>query len=181
MKKSTAFGLALAALAMSPVLAQTPSQTMPMRGMMGGGCAMMGMMGQGMMGQGMMGGGQAGAGRMGQGRMQGQARMESMAEGRLAFLKAELKITAEQEAAWTGYADAVKGRVAAMKDMRGAMMEAMQSGSAVERMDARISGMEAMVAALKEIKPATEALYAALNEDQKELADQLIGGDCGAM
>jgi hypothetical protein len=61
------------------------------------------------------------------------------------------------------------------------MMDAMQKGSATERMDARITGMEAMVDAMKAAKPATEQLYAVLNDEQKKTADQLIGMDCGAM
>ena len=107
--------------------------------------------------------------------------MGAMAEGRLAYLKSELQITSAQEAAWQGYADAVKARVATMQGMREGMMETMQSGNAVKRMDARISGMEAMLGAMKAIRPATEKIYGALTAEQKTAADQLIGSDCGAM
>jgi LTXXQ motif family protein len=47
--------------------------------------------------------------------------------------------------------------------------------------DARTKSMEAMVEAMKAIKPATVKLYAALTAEQKKIADQLIGIDCGAM
>jgi hypothetical protein len=48
-------------------------------------------------------------------------------------------------------------------------------------MDVRIANMETMLQAMKELKPATEKLYAALTDEQKAVADQLIGADCGAM
>jgi hypothetical protein len=147
-------------------------------GMMGGGCAMMGMVGQGM-----MGGGPWGQGFMGQGpgaMMDRQPRIDAMIEGRLAYLKGELDITDAQTEAWTGYADAVKARIDLMQGMRQSMFDAMQKGTAIERMDVRIANMEAMLEAMKQLKPATEALYAALTDEQKAVADQLIGADCGA-
>ena len=55
------------------------------------------------------------------------------------------------------------------------MMDAMQKGSATVRMDARIKSMEAMVESMKATKPATEKLYAVLTDEQKKVADQLIG------
>jgi hypothetical protein len=141
-------------------------------GMMGGDCPTMGMMGGSMMGQGMMG----------QGMMGGrQARMGPMVDGRLAYLKGELKITDAQNEAWNGYAEAVKGRMNVMQGTRQGMMDAIQQGGAVERMDARIGGMESMLEAMKNIKPATVKLYSALTDEQKKIADQLIGVACGAM
>ena len=169
---TAALAIALGAMSFSPAVAQAPAQTEPMMGMMGGGCPTMSMMG--MMGQGMMGG-QA---TMGRGAMMGSpARMDAMVDGRLAYLKGELNISDAQIDAWNGYAEAVKGRVDVMQQMR----QGMQQGSAPERMDARVKGMEAMVDALKAAKPATEKLYAVLDDEQKKMADQLIGMDCGAM
>lgn len=159
---SVALVLVLSVTALSPAIAQTDDQPEPVSGMMGGGCPMMGMMGRGMMGQ-------------------RQAQMGAMIEGRLAYLKAELVITEAQTAAWNGYADAVKARVEAMQGRRKAMMEVMQKGSAIERMDARIKTMETMVASMTAVKPPMEKLYAALTDEQETIADQLIGNDCGAM
>lgn len=179
---TAALVLALGVTTIGPSLAQTADQTGPAMGMMGGGCPMIGMMmGQGMSGQGGVGQGMMGQGMMGQGMMGRQPGMGAMVDGRLAYLKSELKITDAQTDAWNEYAEAVKGRVGAMQDMRESMMETMRQGSATERMDARIKGMEAMVEALKAVKPATEKLYAALTDEQKKIADQLIGMDCGAM
>lgn len=179
---TAALAIALGAMSLSPAVAQTSSQTGPMMGMMGGGCptmSMMGMMDQGMMGGPGMTGGQA---TMGRGAMMGSpARMDAMVDGRLAYLKGALNISDAQMDAWNGYAAAVKSRVDVMQQMRQGMMEAMQQGSAPERMEARVKGMETMVDALKAAKPATEKLYAVLDDEQKKVADQLIGMDCGAM
>jgi hypothetical protein len=174
---TAALTFALGASTLSPSVAQNADQRGPMAGMMGGGCPMIGMMSQGMMGLGMMG-----PGLSGQGMMAGrQARMGAMVDGRLAYLKGELNIADAQSEAWNGYANAVKGRVDVMQGMRQAMMDAMQKGSATGRMDARIKSMEVMVESMKATKPATEKLYAVLTDEQKKVADQLIGMDCGAM
>lgn len=163
---ATAFAVALGASALVPASAQMGGGGGPMMGMMGGGCHMMGMMGRGMRGGGMLG---------------NPARMDAMVAGRLAYLKAELGITDAQSQAWSGYVDAVNSRVETMKGMRQSMMAAMQSGNAVDRMEARTNAMEAMVEAMKAVNPAIKALYEVLTDDQKEIADQLIGMDCGAM
>lgn len=161
---TASLALVLTGAALSPSVAQTTDQDMPMMGMMGGGCQMMGMMGM-----------------MGHGMMRGEPRMSAMVDGRLAYLKSELNITDAQTEAWTGYAQAVKGSVDAMQSRRQSMMDAMQKGSAIERMNARIAGMEVMLDAMKAVNPAIEKLYAVLTDEQKKKADELIGMDCGAM
>lgn len=178
---TAAMALALSATSFSPTLAQGGEGQGWRMGMMGGGCPMIGMMGQGVMGGGMWGQGNWGEGNGGPGMMARQPRMDAVVEGRLAYLKGELDITDAQAEAWSGYAEAVTARVDLMQGMRQGMFEAMQSGTALERMDTRMAGMEAMLEAMKALKPATEKLYAALTDEQKKLADQLIGLDCGAM
>ena len=168
---ASAATFAAGAVVLSVAFAQDDTQTDNVSTMMGGDCPTMGMMGHGMR--------HGGKGRrhwMGQ-----RGRMGAMAEGRLAYLKSALDITDAQETAWQDYADAVKLRVGAMQSMHAGMMSAMQDGGAVERMEARISGMEAMVEAMKAVKPATEALYGVLSDDQKTKADELIGLGCGGM
>ena len=146
-----------------------------MMGMMGGGCPSIGMMEHSRMGQGSWGDGGWFRGMMGR-----QPKMGAMVEGRLAYLKGELNITAEQQPAWDAYAAAVAGRVELMQGMHEGMAKTMQTGTATERMDARISGMEAMLESMKAMKPATDGLYAVLKDEQKAVADELIGSDCGA-
>jgi hypothetical protein len=153
-------------------------------GMMGRG----GMMGQDMGGQDMsdcpMMGDMMGFGRRGMKEGMGHgAMMHSvpMMEGRLAYIKADLEITDAQMAAWDAYAAAVRARHATMEGMRADMMKAKESGSALERMDARIKTMESRLESLKALKPVTEGLYAVLSDEQKKNADQLLGGGCGMM
>jgi hypothetical protein len=174
-----ASGLAIAAAAF-PATAQQ-SQQGP-GGMMGPGGP--GMMNQGMMGLGtcsMMGG-------MGPGMMMGWGMMNPATmgmmmggpavQGRLAYVKAELGITDAQASAWDGYASAVNAQVTTMQDMHAGMMQAIQSGSAMDRIEAHIKAMEAMVQSLKALKPATAALYAALTDEQKQKADLLLVTGC---
>jgi hypothetical protein len=190
-----ASGLAVAA-GVVPVMAQQDQQQAPMTGQGGQGGMMMGQGGQGgMMGRGgMMGQDSAGQDKSGcpmmgdvgfrRGMKQGMghgAMMHSvpMMEGRLAYIKADLEITDAQLAAWNAYADAVRARHGTMESMHAEMMKTKESGNALERMDARIKAMESKVEGLKALKPTVEALYAALSDEQKKKADQLLVGGCG--
>jgi LTXXQ motif family protein len=159
-------------------LAQQNQQQMPMMGD-GMGQGMMGQMGTGMIGpgnMGMMGPGMHGM--MGPGMMMD---FGPMMEGRLAYMKAELGVTEAQTSAWDDYAKAVKARATTMQGMHTTMVQAMQAGSALERLDARTKAMESMVESLKALRPVTEALYKGLSDDQKKKADQLLGMGCCMM
>ncbi|MFA7306383.1 MAG: Spy/CpxP family protein refolding chaperone [Hyphomicrobium sp.] len=150
------------------------------QGMMGNGYGMMGqgMMGNGRMGPGMMGYGGMGSGMMGPGMMMGSG---PMLQGQLTYLKAELGITDAQKAVWDGYVDALQQRSTAMQGMHATMMQTWQSGSAIDRMNAHLEAMQGMLDSMKSIKPATEALYKALSDDQKKKADYLLGNGCCMM
>ncbi len=125
-----------------------------MRGMMHGG----GMMGR--QGHCPMGGGSA-----------------AHTEGRLAFLKASLAIAGEQNGAWEAYAGAFKKSLDAIKGVHDTMLMAVaQAKSPASRLDARIAALEAKAATLKELKPALTALYAALSDEQKMKANELLAG-----
>ena len=139
------------------------------QGGMGGDREMMGeMMGGMMQGRGMMG-------MMGNCPMMGGSN-PAYAEGRIAFLKAELSITDQQKDAWDAYAAAIKKNLAGMQSMRETMMKVMQAKSPVERLDAHIAAMESRVVALKGLKPPLADLYAALSDEQKKKADALLTG-----
>jgi hypothetical protein len=171
---------------------QTPMMGQGQGGMMGQGQGGMmgrgGMMGQDMGGQDMSGcpmmGDMMGFGRRGMKQGMGHgAMMHSvpMMEGRLAYIKADLEIADAQMAAWDAYANAVRARHATMDGMRAEMMKAKESGSALQRLDARIKALENKLDSLKALKPVTEGLYAILTDEQKKKADQLLGGGCGMM
>ncbi|PPD29750.1 MAG: hypothetical protein CTY20_05420 [Hyphomicrobium sp.] len=140
-----------------------------------------GMAGPGMMGR-MMGGGMMGHGMMGPGMMDMMANCPMMggssshAEGRIAFLKAELAITDAQNPAWEAYAAQIRKNLQGMQDMQKSMTSMMDAKSPVERIDTRIAMMEKRTQALKEIRPALSALYAGLTAGQQKKADQLLTG-----
>lgn len=151
-----------------------PAHDMPEGGAMG--CMMHGggMMHGGMMHGGMMHGG----GMMGMGMMENCPMMDASAhaDGRIAFIKAELAITDQQKEAWEAYAAALKKNLDSMKGMREGMKKAMQAKSPVEHLDAHIAAMESRAAALKELRPALAALYETLSGEQKKKADLLLTG-----
>mgnify|MGYP001590135443 CR=1 FL=1 len=160
----SAFCLMLA----TPALAQT-SQQNKMMPMMGAQPGMMPMMGGGMMGP-MMGGGMMGM-------------MHNHPDGSLAFLKAELAITAAQETVWKSYTDQLRENI---KQHRPGMQMMHDPAAAkpagwIERMSAGEARISAHLEAIKKIRPAAEALYAALSPEQKKKADYLMPGGMGGM
>ena len=101
---------------------------------------------------------------------------QSFAEGRVAFLKAELAVTDAQQGVWTAYADAVRKNLANMQGMHAKMLDMMSATTPVARLDAHIAAMDGRLGALKEMRPALGALYDALSTDQKQKADGLLTG-----
>jgi len=138
----------------------------------GGPGAMMGYgyanMGPWMMGAGGPGGAACGA-------------MSADIDGRLAYLKAELKITEAQEALWDSYAGAARDGAQAMSAHCTTMFGAAGSGtlSLPERLDLHEQFMAERLDALRATDKALKPLYAALNDTQKQTADQLFWGPMG--
>lgn len=145
-------------------------------GMMQGGMMQGGMMQGGMMRGGMMQGGMMGRDCPMMGMMMGEGSGTTHADGRVAFLKAELKITEAQQPAFDDYAAALKKNLESMQSMRASMMERMQATSPAERLNARVSAMEARLTSLKAIKEPLDKLYAVLTDEQKKTADQILTG-----
>jgi LTXXQ motif family protein len=172
------FALALA-LAAAPAFAQGPQQgehhpaaasgaAMPMvmpggqTPGAGGGMGMMGMM-------------------AGQNGMGGMRMMAEHVEGRIAFLKAELKITDAQLPLWNTFAQAMRESATAMQGMRGGMMATSQAATLPEKLDAREKLLVARLDAARKLKAAVEPLYAALSAEQKKTADEIMVGPMGMM
>ena len=144
------------------------------------------MMGHGMMGEGqsMMGGhGMMGGMGMGGGSASMCGRMTAHIEGRLAFLKAELNITPEQEALWKDYANAVRDNAKTMSGRCTALMgdSGASEKSLPDRLDAQEQFVAARLDALRATNKALKPLYQALSDAQKKLADQLIRSSTGMM
>ena len=97
----------------------------------------------------------------------------TMADTRLADLKTQLKITAEQDTAWQAFADAAKQQASGMQALRAQMQAG--SGTAPERMAQRASAMQQRAAGMTTMSKAFDALYGVLTPEQKTIADQHFG------
>ena len=167
----------IVAVAVAGVIAMaTLSISIPAKAQMGwrgGGPGMMN--GQGY-GPGMMGGygpGMGGCPMMG---TTTDGKISTFAEGRIAFLKAELGITDAQKGAWDAYAETIKSNFHSMQGMWKTMQAVFEAKTPGDRLDAQISAMDSRLAALKQVKPALEKLYGALSAEQKKKADEVLTG-----
>lgn len=142
------------------------------RGMMGGG-SMMGKMPMMEMMQtmGMMR--QSGGGGM------GMATIDRV-EGRIAFLRAELKITDAQGAAWSAFADALRANARALGEVRSSMMAGAQQGL-VDRLGLQEKWLAARLEGTRAIRSALTGLVGTLSDDQKKTADELLAPHMGMM
>ena len=116
-------------------------------------------------------------------RMMRMMGMVNHVEGRIAFLKAELKISEAQMPQWNAFADVLRENARRMSGMRATMSGIFgQDGASVSAPD-RLDRMEQMVSrmleAIKGTKAALTPLYAVFTEEQKKLADQIIRGPMG--
>ena len=109
------------------------------------------------------------------------AAMTGHVEGRLAFLKTELKITEAQLPLWNTYAEAVRNNAKAMSDMHSGMTGMSQSAKLPDKLAMEEKMMAAHLEALRKMKTAVDPLYAALSDEQKKTADELMSGPMGMM
>lgn len=103
------------------------------------------------------------------------------AEGRIAFLRAELKITEAQAPQWNAFADTLRANARTHQ----AAYEQMTRGGAPSAWPDRLSLMQkaltARLDAVKALEAAARPLYAVLTDEQRKLADQLLAGPMGMM
>jgi hypothetical protein len=103
-------------------------------------------------------------------------------EGRLAFLKTELKITDAQLPLWNAVSDAIRANAKSMSEMSGAMMgDAQASATLPEKLATREKMLAVHLEALRKLKAAVEPLYASFSDEQKKAADELMLGPMGMM
>jgi hypothetical protein len=96
-------------------------------------------------------------------------------EGRIAYLKAELKITPAQEAQWNTVADAMRSNAA----QRQQLFEQMRSRgnqpvTAVEHLQFRERMSELQAQSAKSLATTFAVLYTSLDDGQKKQADELL-------
>ena len=153
-----------------------PTPQMPMAGMMTGSdsTAMMSMMNMlmNMMSQ-----------DMGEMAMPGMGMIDHI-EGRLAFLRAELKITDTQTQAWNEFAQALRNNAKRLSELRAAMVPG-DANAKPPTLGRRLEQQENWYAArldgVRATKVTLEHLYGALSDEQKKTADELMGPHLGLM
>ena len=95
-------------------------------------------------------------------------------EGRLAFLKTELKITEAQTAAWSQLADVIRTAAKHHNErMKTAFSGDQRSKSLPDRLDAQEQFISIRLEEIKQIKGSLKNLYAVLSEAQKKEADDM--------
>lgn len=139
--------------------------------MMQGGMPMMSMM------MGMMGGAM-----MSNAAMPGMD-MADHVEGRIAFLRTELKITDAQAKAWNEFADTLRSNAKMLSEARttATRQGTDQSASLVQRLGQQETWYTARLNGIRALKSAVPQLYAALSDEQKAAADQLLAPHLGLM
>jgi hypothetical protein len=113
---------------------------------------------------------------MGRDGMAGMSMMAGHVEGRLAFLKTELKISDAQLPLWNAVADAIRANAKGMGAMSEGMMGSAQPTTLPDKLALREKMMTAHLEALRRLKTAVDPLYAALSDEQKKTADELLMG-----
>ena len=109
--------------------------------------------------------------------------MSDHIEGRLAYLKAELKITDEQLPQWNAFVAAARASATQMNDMMkqgsAMMMPGGSQPTLPQRLDLAEKHMSAHLEMLRKLKSALLPLYTSLSDEQKRSADALFHGPMG--
>jgi hypothetical protein len=107
-------------------------------------------------------------------------------EGRIAFLRAELKITEAQTSAWNAFADALRANAKRLKEVRASMMSHSSDGqqqplSLADRLELQERWLTARLEGIRAIKPAFVNLYGTFSYDQRKGANELLAPHMGMM
>ena len=104
-------------------------------------------------------------------------------EGRIAFLRAELKITDAQADAWNGFADALRTNARKLAEVRATTMPKPGDGPPASTLSARLDQQEQWLGARLDGTRAMKSAFAKLNEflsdDQKKTANDLLAPHMG--
>jgi len=106
-------------------------------------------------------------------------------EGRIAFLRAELKITDAQMSAWNAFADALRANAKKLGEVRAAVMPRSGAGqqplTLADRLDLQEQWLVARLEGIRTIKPAFVSLFSTLTDEQKKTANELLAPHMGMM
>jgi LTXXQ motif family protein len=105
-------------------------------------------------------------------------------EGRIAFLRTELKITEAQMTAWNTFADALRANAKKLGEVRASMMAQPAAGqqqapALAGRLDVQERWLLARLEGTRAIKAAFTPLYGTFSDDQRKAADELLGPHMG--
>jgi hypothetical protein len=95
-------------------------------------------------------------------------------EGRIAFLRTELKVTETQEPLWEAVAEALRANAESSKGTMSGIVESDGSKTLPQRLADRGSMLSARLDDLRRLKTAIEPFYASLDETQKATVDELL-------
>ncbi|MBI2738999.1 MAG: Spy/CpxP family protein refolding chaperone [Rhodospirillales bacterium] len=98
-------------------------------------------------------------------------------EGRIAYLHAELQITEAQMPAWTEFANVLRANAKRIAEVQKAPQRT--TTTAADRMDDQERWLTARLESVRALKPAYVKLYAALDDKQKKIADELLAPHMG--
>jgi hypothetical protein len=105
-------------------------------------------------------------------------------EGRIAFLRTELKITEAQSTAWNAFADALRTNAQKLGEVRAAMMaqpvgEGQQAPKLGDRLELQERWLLARLEGTRTIRSAFGKLDEVLSDDQKKTAAELLAPHMG--
>lgn len=150
-------------------------------GMTGQAGMMMGQGGMGMGRSGMMSGGMMSM-MMGRNGMMGDMGLADRLEGRIAFVRAELRIAENQQTQWAAFADALRVSARQIREARGPSAPAATMPSTLTtRLDQYQRMLTVRLEAVRSVRPALEQLYAVLSDDQKSTLEELAPMHIGMM
>jgi hypothetical protein len=103
-------------------------------------------------------------------------------EGRIAFLRTELKITDAQAGAWNAFAEALRANAKKLGELRTSMMgkSAQQSAATMaDRLDQQEQWLLVRLEGTRAMKAAFTKLNEALSDDQKKTANDILAPHMG--
>jgi hypothetical protein len=98
-----------------------------------------------------------------------------LVDGRIAFLKAELKITPEQETQWQSVATALRQNANALDQVINSARQQRGALDAVQRLTERGQFDKVRTENDERLLSAFKPLYASLSPEQQQIANQLLG------
>jgi uncharacterized small protein (DUF1192 family) len=114
------------------------------------------------------------------GGMDGMATIDHI-EGRIAFLRTEIKITDAQTSAWNAFADALRANAKSLGEVRTSMMAGAAPQTLLDRLTLQEKWLAARLEGTRAIKSALTNIVGTFSDEQKKMADELLAPHMGMM